>query len=85
MERSLITEDIMILSVDEESYFMTRDNLAKTYNAIAENGLTSLYSDMALAVGSRSVVHLHQDNFGFYFSEIAGLCKIVVLWYVNHV
>lgn len=81
MSCKLISEDMTLLIVNEESSGATRDNLEKKLAAIRSQavGSTELES-LALIIDGRSLTYALEKDMEKMFLDLAVMCKAVICW-----
>lgn len=79
MSCRLVSEDMTLLIVNEDSAEATRDNLQKKLQAIQSQPEAE---QMALIIDGRSLTFALEKDMEKLFLDLAVLCKAVVCWYV---
>ncbi|PHH56118.1 putative phospholipid-transporting ATPase [Ceratocystis fimbriata CBS 114723] len=79
MSCKLLSEDMMLLIVNEESAEATRDNLEKKLEAIRTQGDGNIESEtMALIIDGKSLTYALEKDMEKLFLDLAVLCKAVI-------
>ena len=84
MSCKLISEDMTLLIVNEETSEATRDNLSKKLNVIhsqASGGVD--LETLALIIDGKSLTFALEKEMEKLFLELAVVCKAVICWYVD--
>jgi phospholipid-transporting ATPase len=81
MSCKLISEEMSLLIVNEESLEATRDNISKKLNAIRgqKDGGIELET-MALVIDGRSLTYALEKEMEKMFLDLAVMCKAVICW-----
>ena len=84
MSCKLISEDMTLLIVNEESSAATRDNLTKKLTAIRSQTTSGAELDtLALIIDGKSLTYALEKDMEKMFLELAIMCKAVICWYVK--
>lgn len=84
MSCKLISEDMTLLVVNEESSAATRDNLVKKLTAIRSQASSGAELDtLALVIDGKSLTYALEKDMEKMFLELAIMCKAVICWYVE--
>ena len=84
MSCKLISEDMSLLLVNEESSAATRDNLTKKLTAIRSQSSSGAELDtLALIIDGKSLTYALEKDMEKIFLELAIMCKAVICWYVE--
>ena len=79
MSAKLLSEDMMLLIVNEESAAATRDNLQKKLDAIRTQGDGTIEMDsLALVIDGKSLTYALEKDLDKLFLELAVMCKAVI-------
>ncbi|RAK81783.1 aminophospholipid-translocating P4-type ATPase DRS2 [Aspergillus fijiensis CBS 313.89] len=78
MSCKLISEDMTLLIVNEESAQATKDNLMKKLQAVQSQGTSGETEAMALIIDGRSLTFALEKDMEKLFLDLAVLCKAVV-------
>jgi phospholipid-transporting ATPase len=79
MSCKLISEDMSLLIINEESKEATRDNIAKKYNAIMSQGAGGAEMDiLALVIDGKSLTYALERDLEKQFLDLAVRCKAVI-------
>ncbi|RFU34933.1 hypothetical protein B7463_g1346, partial [Scytalidium lignicola] len=79
MSCKLISEDMTLLIVNEESAAATRDNLQKKLDAIRTQGDSSIALDtLALVIDGKSLTYALEKDLEKNFLDLAVMCKAVI-------
>ena len=83
MSCKLISEDMTLLIVNEESSAATRDNLYRKLSAIQgqTHGVSDLES-LALIIDGKSLTYALEADMEKMFLDLAVMCKAVICWLV---
>jgi len=83
MSCKLISEDMTLLIVNEESSEGTRTNLGNKLNAIQNQSAGSAELEtLALVIDGKSLTFALEKNMEKMFLELAIMCKAVICWFV---
>lgn len=82
MSCRLISEDMTLLIVNEDSAQATRDNIAKKLQALQSQGAAGEVETLALVIDGRSLTFALEKDMEKMFLDLAVMCKAVVCWYV---
>lgn len=83
MSCKLISEDMSLLIVNEESKEATRENIQKKLNAINNQSQGGMEMDvLALVIDGKSLTYALERDLEKLFLELAVKCKAVICWYV---
>lgn len=81
MSCKLISEDMSLLIVNEESADATRDNLAKKLNAIQSHSAGGVALEaLALVIDGKSLTYALERDMEKMFLDLAVMCKAVICW-----
>lgn len=83
MSCKLISEDMTLLIVNEDSKEATRENLTKKMNAIHNQTGVAESETMALVIDGKSLTYALEKDLEKMFLDLAVLSKAVICWYVN--
>ncbi|KAF8849370.1 P-type ATPase-like protein [Acephala macrosclerotiorum] len=79
MSCKLISEDMTLLIVNEESAAMTRDNIQKKLDAIRTQGDGTIAMDtLALVIDGKSLTYALEKDLEKNFLDLAVMCKAVI-------
>ena len=79
MSSKLLSEDMMLLIVNEENAAATRDNIQKKLDAIRNNTDASIEMDtLALVIDGKSLTYALEKDMEKLFYDLAVMCKAVV-------
>lgn len=79
MSSKLLSEDMMLLIVNEEDAAATRDNVQKKLDAIRNNTDSSVEMDtLALVIDGKSLTYALEKDMEKLFYDLAVLCKAVI-------
>lgn len=79
MSCKLLSEDMMLLIVNEESAAATRDNLQKKIDAIRTQGDGTIETEtLALIIDGKSLTYALEKDMEKMFLELAVMCKAVI-------
>lgn len=79
MSCKLLSEDMMLLIVNEESAAATRDNLQKKIDAIKTQGDGTIETEtLALIIDGKSLTYALEKDMEKMFLELAVMCKAVI-------
>ena len=83
MSCKLISEDMSLLIINEESSAATRDNISKKLSQIRSQITTGTELDtLALIIDGRSLTYALEKDMEKMFLDLAIMCKAVICWYV---
>ena len=81
MSCKLISEDMTLLIVNEESSEATRDNLSKKLHAIqSQNAGGMAMEALALVIDGKSLTFALEKDMEKLFLDLAVVCKAVICW-----
>jgi phospholipid-transporting ATPase len=80
MSCRLVSEDMTLLVVNEETAQATRDNLAKKLDALQSQGASGEIEALALIIDGRSLTFALEKDMEKLFLDLAVMCKAVVCW-----
>lgn len=80
MSCKLISEDMTLLIVNEESAPATRENLSKKLQAIQSQAATGETEALALIIDGKSLTYALEKDMEKLFLDLAIMCKAVVCW-----
>lgn len=80
MSCKLISEDMTLLIVNEETAQATRDNLEKKLEAVRSQGASGEIEALALIIDGRSLTFALEKDMEKLFLDLAVMCKAVVCW-----
>jgi phospholipid-transporting ATPase len=83
MSCKLISEDMTLLIINEETAAATRDNLQKKLSAVQsqfQSGVT--IETLALVIDGKSLTFALEKDLEKMFLDLAVICKAVICWYV---
>ena len=80
MSCRLISEDMTLLIVNEETAQATRDNIAKKLQAVQSQGASGEIETLALVIDGRSLTFALEKDMEKLFLDLAVMCKAVVCW-----
>ena len=84
MSCKLISEDMTLLIVNEESAEATRENLTKKLQAVESQAANSAEKEvLALVIDGKSLTYALEKDMEKLFLDLAVQCKAVVCWYVH--
>lgn len=84
MSCKLISEDMSLLIINEESSTATRDNIGKKLSQVRSQITTGAELDtLALIIDGKSLTYALEKDMEKMFLELAIMCKAVVCWYVS--
>ena len=84
MSCKLLSEEMTLLIVNEDSPQATRDNISKKLGAIQTHSTAMAEREtMALIIDGKSLTYALEKDLEKMFLELALLCKAVVCWYVD--
>ena len=79
MSSKLLSEDMMLLIVNEENAVATRDNIQKKLDAIRNNADSSVEMDtLALVIDGKSLTYALEKDMEKLFYDLAVMCKAVI-------
>ncbi|KAI2626624.1 phospholipid-translocating P-type ATPase [Hypoxylon sp. NC1633] len=79
MSSRLLSEDMMLLIVNEEDAIATRDNIQKKLDAIRNNAEGSIEMDtLALVIDGKSLTFALEPDLEKMFYDLAVMCKAVI-------
>ncbi|OTB18009.1 hypothetical protein K445DRAFT_73803 [Daldinia sp. EC12] len=79
MSSKLLSEDMMLLIVNEEDAISTRDNIQKKLDAIRNNTDGSVEMDaLALVIDGKSLTYALEKDLERMFYDLAVMCKAVI-------
>ena len=79
MSCKLLSEDMMLLIVNEDSAAATRDNLQKKIDAIRTQGDGTIESEtLALVIDGKSLTYALEKDMEKLFHDLAVMCKAVI-------
>ncbi|KAK8058873.1 phospholipid-translocating P-type ATPase [Apiospora phragmitis] len=79
MSSKLLSEDMTLLIVNEESASMTRDNIQKKLEAIRNNAEGAIEMDtLALVIDGKSLTYALEKDMEKTFFDLAVMCKAVI-------
>ncbi|KAI1322811.1 phospholipid-translocating P-type ATPase [Xylariaceae sp. FL0255] len=79
MSSKLLSEDMMLLIVNEEDAMATRDNMQKKLEAIQNNADGSIEMDsLALVIDGKSLTYALEPEMEKLFFDLAVMCKAVI-------
>lgn len=79
MSCKLLSEDMMLLIVNEESAAATRDNMQKKLDAIRTQGDGTIESEtLALVIDGKSLTYALEKDLEKMFLDLAVMCKAVI-------
>ncbi|KAI1082393.1 phospholipid-translocating P-type ATPase [Whalleya microplaca] len=79
MSSKLLSEDMMLLIVNEEDATATRDNIQKKLDAIRNNADGSVEMDtLALVIDGKSLTYALEPDMEKLFFDLAVMCKAVI-------
>ena len=82
MSCKLISEDMTLLIVNEETSDATRENISKKLAAIRTQATGSVELDtLALVIDGKSLIYALEKDMEKLFLDIAVMCKAVICWY----
>ncbi|KAI5294806.1 hypothetical protein KEM52_003142, partial [Ascosphaera acerosa] len=84
MSCKLISEDMTLLIVNEETAVATRDNLSAKLKAVLSQGVSSDIEALALVIDGKSLTFALEREMEKLFLDLAVLCKAVICWYVMY-
>ena len=83
MSCKLISEDMSLLIINEESKEATRDNIQKKLNAINSQSQGGAEMEvLALVIDGKSLTYALERDLEKLFLDVAVKCKAVICWYV---
>jgi phospholipid-transporting ATPase len=81
MSCKLISEDMSLLIINEESKEDTRDNIQKKLHAISSQGQGGAEMDvLALVIDGKSLTYALERDLEKEFLSLAVKCKAVICW-----
>lgn len=80
MSCRLISEDMTLLIVNEETAQATRDNISKKLEALQSQGASGEIEALALIIDGRSLTFALEKDMEKLFLDLAVMCKAVVCW-----
>lgn len=80
MSCRLISEDMTLLIVNEDSAQATRENISKKLQALQSQGAAGEVETLALVIDGRSLTFALEKDMEQMFLELAVMCKAVVCW-----
>lgn len=81
MSCKLISEEMTLLIINEESSAATRENLTKKLNAIRSQTANMMERDsMALIIDGKSLTYALEKDMEKLFLDLAVICKAVICW-----
>ena len=81
MSCKLISEEMTLLIINEESSAATRENLTKKLNAIQNQSANMMERDtMALIIDGKSLTYALEKDMEKLFLDLAVTCKAVIAW-----
>ena len=82
MSCRLISEDMTLLIVNEESAEATRQNLEKKLQAVKSQGNSADMETLALIIDGKSLMFALEKDMEKLLLDLAVMCKAVICWYV---
>ena len=82
MSCRLISEDMTLLIVNEESAEATRANLEKKLQAVKSQGNSADMDTLALIIDGKSLMYALEKDMEKLLLDLAVMCKAVICWYV---
>ena len=81
MSCKLISEDMTLIIINEESLAATRENLQKKLAAIKGQRAGGLELEtLALVIDGRSLTYALEKDLELMFLDLAVMCKAVICW-----
>lgn len=80
MSCKLISEDMTLLIVNEESAEATRDNLSKKLQAVQSQAGSADVESLALVIDGKSLTYALEKDMEKLFLDLAVVCKAVICW-----
>lgn len=80
MSCKLISEDMTLLIVNEDSAHATRENLSKKLQAVRSQANSSETETLALVIDGKSLTYALEKDMEMVFLDLAILCKAVICW-----
>lgn len=84
MSCKLISEDMTLLIINEETTEATRDNLSKKLEAVKSQANSNDMETLALVIDGKSLTFALEKDMEKLFLDLAVMCKAVICWYVMH-
>ncbi|KAL2422007.1 Phospholipid-transporting ATPase DRS2 [Exophiala dermatitidis] len=78
MSCKLISEDMTLLIINEESSTATRDSLQKKYDAVRSQAASGEYDTLALVIDGKSLLFALEKDMEKLFLDLAVMCKAVI-------
>lgn len=82
MSCKLISEDMTLLIVNEETAMATRENLSAKLKAVQSQASSQDIETLALVIDGKSLTFALEKDMEKLFLDLAVLCKSVICWYV---
>ena len=82
MSCKLISEDMTLLIINEETAEETRNNLAKKLEAVRSQANSADMETLALIIDGKSLTFALEKDMEKLFLDLAVMCKAVICWYV---
>jgi phospholipid-transporting ATPase len=83
MSCKLISEDMTLLIINEETAAATRDNLQKKLSAVQSQFQTGVTIEtLALVIDGKSLTFALEKDLEKMFLDLAVICKAVICWYI---
>lgn len=80
MSCKLISEDMTLLVVNEETAQATRENLSKKLQAVQSQATSNEIETLALVIDGKSLTFALEKDMEKLFLDLAVMCKAVVCW-----
>lgn len=80
MSCKLVSEDMTLLIVNEETAQATKDNLSKKLEALKSQGASGEIETLALIIDGRSLTFALEKDMEKLFLDLAVMCKAVICW-----
>lgn len=80
MSCKLISEDMTLLIINEDTAQATRENLTKKLEAVRSQGTSGEIEALALVIDGRSLTFALEKDMEKLFLDLAVMCKAVVCW-----
>ena len=78
--RKLISEDMTLLIINEETAEATRNNLQKKLEAVKSQATSGDVETLALVIDGKSLTYALEKDVEKLFLDLAVMCKAVVCW-----
>ena len=80
MSCKLISEDMTLLVVNEETVHATRENLSKKLQAVQSQSAANDVESLALIIDGKSLTYALEKDMEKLFLDLAVMCRAVICW-----